>query len=526
MEKELKYKSETGKFIEEFVKLVVSEKNVKKGNDKVMHSALLYEKFRTAIEYQEDHLIFKNAVSRIIYRQYTLSLSRTVESLFDDLMSELSWADYINLEALTETDVLKIKSVIGRYLVLLDLVQTKSSAKYDAQKTVIGWLACEIDEILFPRARQELLIDFTYFCLKDNLSINPEKILTKEQEIQLKLSILTLIFKPDYAYAEFWLAKILFPDLENFSAEYAKEIGRHFDNIISQTERVFYNKFSKNYLSYAKRYIAPFILIKELPNYQRDLTSIEENPAKLKNLLMLVYDNLLSKTRDKVWRGTIRALIFIFLTKISLAFIIEMPFDQYFNGSIAYFPLMVNIITPPCLMFFAGILVKNPPAKNRDVVANAITNLLEYEKIDSKPFRIGLKRYSSLEKIFNFLYLVFNLGIVTGVIALLIKIGFNFIGILLFFIFISAVSFFAFRIRNIALELMMQPLKENLVVSSIEFVFLPFILIGKFLSAKLTKSNPFTITLDFLIEAPLKSLMKISNSWVRFIKQKKDDIDI
>jgi hypothetical protein len=60
----------------------------------------------------------------------------------------------------------------------------------------------------------------------------------------------------------------------------------------------------------------------------------------------------------------------------------------------------------------------------------------------------------------------------------------------------------------------------------VEFVFLPFILIGKYLSAAITKSNPFTITLDYLIEAPLKSIIKISNSWLRFIRQKKDDIDI
>ena len=72
----------------------------------------------------------------------------------------------------------------------------------------------------------------------------------------------------------------------------------------------------------------------------------------------------------------------------------------------------------------------------------------------------------------------------------------------------------------------MQVFRENMIVSVIEFVFLPFILIGKFLSAVITKSNPFTITLDFLIEAPLKTIIKISNSWFRFIKQKKDDIDM
>jgi hypothetical protein len=71
----------------------------------------------------------------------------------------------------------------------------------------------------------------------------------------------------------------------------------------------------------------------------------------------------------------------------------------------------------------------------------------------------------------------------------------------------------------------MQVTRENILVSIVEFVFLPFILIGKILSNVITKSNPFTITLDFLIEAPLKSIIKITNSWLRFIRQKKEDLD-
>jgi hypothetical protein len=518
------YALEVQKFLEEFIELASSDKNLKKGNDKMMHSAFLYEKFRTAMEYQEDHLIFKNAVSRIIRRQYALSFSVTADSLFNDLLNELAWADYINIDSLTDEEVSKIKSVINRYLVLLGAVKSRTMPKYDAQKIIIGWMSSEIDEIFFCRKRQELMVNFAYNSLKDNLK-QTEPASEKLHEIQLKLSILTLIFKPDYSYAQYWLAKKIFPEFEHFNLEYAAQIGKHFDNVVGQIDKVFKNRFSKEYLSYTKRYIVPFILIKELPNYQGNLKPILDSREKLTDWLMDVYDRLIDKTKTKVWRGTFRALIFILLTKISLAFIVEMPFDQMLRGSINYIPLAINIFVPPLIMLFAGLSVKTPSANNRPTVYSAVSNLLSYGKLESKSFYIGEKKKSPAEVFFNVLYFIFNLAVLFGVTYLLFKIGFNLVSVTLFFIFISAVSFFSFRIRNIALELAIQVTRENILVSIVEFVFLPFILIGKILSNVITKSNPFTITLDFLIEAPLKSIIKITNSWLRFIRQKKEDLD-
>jgi hypothetical protein len=525
MENEKKFPREMKDFLEEFISLISKDRNLSQGNDKMMHTALFYEKFRRAVEYQEDHLIFKNAVSRIVKRRYSLSFSLTPESLFEDLMNELAWADYINLETLSDHDIANIKKILSRYLILLKELKPKSIPRYEAEKMVIGWLACEIDEVLFCRKQQEALIDFAFFCLKDNLKYVNHQEIGKEGEIQLKLSILTSVYKPDYAYAQYWLVRKLFPDFSGFDSSQAVDIGSHFDNIIKQTEKIFKSPHSKEFLSYTKKYIAPFILMKELPKYYSNLEEFRSDPEKFKNSLMDVYDKLLTKTKEKVWRGTFRALIFIFLTKISLAFLIEMPFDQFAHGKIVYIPLIINIFLPPLLMLFAGLSVKTPPVKNRQIVYQSIDNLIIYQKIDSKPSYIGLKHRTPTDIIFNTLYLIFNLAILIGVIYYLSKIGFNVVSIALFFTFVSAVSFFAFRIRNIALELMMHILRENFFISIIEFVFLPFILIGKLLSAAITKSNPFTITLDFLIEAPLKSIIKITNSWLRFIKQKKEDLD-
>jgi len=519
------YSLETQKFIEEFVALS-NIKNLRSGNEQMMHSALFYEKLRTAVDYQEDHLIFKNAVERIIKRKFALSFSVSAESLYNDLIDELAWADHINPDSIKTEDVHKIKHIIHRYIVLLHSVKPSVFKQYDNQKIIISWLAAEIDEMLYNHKPQELLVDFAYDALKDNLRSSTPQFFHKESELQLKLALKTLIYKPDFAYIQFWVAKKIYPKFNDFTLEEAKNIGAHFDEFLFQIDKVFNSPFRKEYLVYAKKNIAPFLLIKELPHYQNSLEVYRNQPQILHVWLMDIYDSALVKTRDKVWRGTIRALIFILITKISLALLIEVPYDKMFQGGVEYFPLMINILVPPALMFLSGISIVKPSAKNRQITANMINNLIFYRKLDDKPFFINPHRKSGLELFFDGLYFLLNLAILIAVVYLLVRIGFNVLSIILFFFFVSAVSFFSFRIRNIALELSVHRSRDNFFISTIEFLFLPFVLIGKLLSAAVSKYNPLIITLDFLIEAPLKTIIRIINFWLKFVRQKKEDIDI
>lgn len=519
------YSLETQKFIEEFIALS-NKKNLRFGNEQMMHSALFYEKFRTAVEYQEDHLIFKNAISRIIRRKFALSFSVSAESLYNDLIDELAWADYINPDSLMPEEISKIKQTIHRYIVLLHSVKPSVFKQYDNQKIIISWLAAEIDEILYNHKPQGLLVDFAYESLKNNLRSSTPEFFQRESELQLKLAIKTLIYKPDFSDVQYWVAKKIYPKFNQFTLEEAKGIGLHFDEFLFQIEKIFNSPFRKEYLVYAKKNIAPFLLIKELPNHQNNLEIYKNQPQILHVWLMDIYDSLLIKTQDKVWRGTIRALIFILITKISLAFLIEVPYDRVFEGGVGYFPLMLNILVPPALMFLSGISIVKPSLKNRQIVSGMINNLIFYQRLDDKPFFINPHRKSGLELFFDTLYFLLNLAILTGVVYLLIRIGFNILSIFLFFLFVSAVSFFSFRIRSIALELSVHRNRDNFFVSTIEFLFLPFVLIGKILSAAISKNNPFIITLDFLIEAPLKSIIKLTNFWLKFVRQKKDDIDV
>lgn len=525
---EEKYSPAMAHFLAEYLKNIPQEqeKNLKSGNDKVMHAALFYEKFRTSIEYQEEHLVLKNAISRILRRRYALSINQKPEHIYNDLLSELSWADYINPEIISESDSKKIKDLIGVYLPVLKSVHSNILKKYETQKVLLDWLAIDIDEVLTNRRSSNQLIEFTYESIKHNIKKVDNSELTKEEIITVKLVILTLLYKPDYAYAQRWLLKRLYPETEKFDQQTALETSKHFDKYYFACENIIRHPLRKKITSYLKRNIAPFILIRNIAYYEKDLSQFLENPKKLANSLMLIYGELVKKMRQKVWRATFRSLIFIFLTKISLAFLIELPVDKYFKNGLNLLPFLINIILPPLLMLFSGISVRMPSLKNRQLVSSQIYNLITNSKIEAKPLIIDFSEHSSLEKIFNFFYFLINLAIVVAVVFFLRQIGFSIINLTLFFIFVSAVSFFSFRIRNIVLELNMRSDRENIIVSLVDLIFLPFVQIGKLLSAVLTKSNPFIITLDYLIEAPLKTIIHVFNSWFKYIRKKKEDIDL
>jgi hypothetical protein len=518
--------NETVEFLEKFNSAFIVDKNIKKDNDKTVQTALIYEKIRVALEYQEEHLIFKNAVSRILRRKYTISPNLEAKELVSDMLNEMAWANYLNMETLKPEAVEAITTVTERYLVLLKYAQSGRFKRQDLVKMVIDWLSCEIDNVLRPEYENDILLNYTYNMLKPNLDLTSSRVSEFDNEVQLKISIYILLLKPDYPLVQFWALKTVYSDWDTKTTDEMKKIARSFDPYYNKIDRALNHPLRKNYLSFTKRYIAPFVVLRSvLVSQGLNIEKIKSKPGMLFDMMMSEYENLVQKGRSKVWRGTMRALFFILMTKVTLAFIIEAPFDRMIAGKVDYLSLIINVSLPPILMFIAGTFVKSPPKKNYILVANAIASMLSKGKIEDKPFSLIRPKNSSSFLIFNLFYSLLTLSILAAVIWLLVYLRFNIVSIFFFFFFVSVVSFFSFRIRNIALELAMKRTKDDAITSIVELIFLPFIRIGRAVSDKFAAFNPLILFLDFIIEAPMKTIIKILNSWFKFVNTKKEELE-
>src|SRR3989338_10249432 len=80
---------------DDFSKLTVSQT--------VSFMALVYERFRNAVEFREEHLVLRAAIERILKRR--LSLNPEGKGEAENLIRELLWARYFDNESLGSQDI-------------------------------------------------------------------------------------------------------------------------------------------------------------------------------------------------------------------------------------------------------------------------------------------------------------------------------------------------------------------------------------------------------------------------------------
>ena len=131
------------------------------------------------------------------------------------------------------------------------------------------------------------------------------------------------------------------------------------------------------------------------------------------------------------------------------------------------------------------------------------------------------KRYGP---IFSVIYVALSLVVFAAVVWLLLMLQFSFVHITIFFIFISAASFLGFRLSRLIRELEVVRGSSNGLTFVRDLIYLPFVVVGRWMSNAYSQVNVVTIVLDMLIELPLKTVLRLIRQWGQFIDDRKDRI--
>ncbi|MCD4761152.1 hypothetical protein K8R42_04600, partial [bacterium] len=89
---------------------------------------------------------------------------------------------------------------------------------------------------------------------------------------------------------------------------------------------------------------------------------------------------------------------------------------------------------------------------------------------------------------------------------------------------LTAVSFFAIRIRSTAKELRVEKKKEGLFSFLINFFALPIVGSGRWMANRFRRINLFAFIMDYIVEAPFKLFVEALEHWVGFMREKKDEV--
>ncbi|NCF75161.1 MAG: hypothetical protein GWO87_01585 [Xanthomonadaceae bacterium] len=515
---------------DEIPKIIVSEL--------VSKMAFYYEKIRNSVDYEEEHLLRKNAIKRILKRQIVIEGAVTIKktdnyNVAKHLLVELIRAAYLPNNSIPENRIDEISRILERYLKLKEY-SLRKLAKYEIKERnnfsnwIVALMASDIEEKFSNNPVNSAVIADMHEILVNNINLPDDSKYKKDKEIQIYIGIYRNFLKFDKDMLNFLLFKYYNINWDKFSDDEIKKVADNILFLRARIEKQINHPLTFQIDKIISRYTVFFKILIDViaENPVKVYEELKKNPNFFERKIKNVCNKKYSISRKKLWRAAIRSIIYIFITKSVIAFILEIPVSKFFKQEISLYSLIINISFPAVLLFLIVLFFRLPSDNNTNKIIQGVEEIVFEEKKRKKPFYFlkHAKRSRLLNSIFGIIYFISFFLSFSIVVWGLNKIGFNWISIIIFLFFFTLVSFFSVRIRKNAKELVVIPAKENILSFIAEFFYIPIISTGKWLSNKFSQINVFVFILDFIIEAPFKVFVSITEEWTKYVKERKDEI--
>ncbi len=488
----------------------------------------IYERIRNAIEYHEDHLLRKNATDRILRRRLLFGFGVTpqAQSLAKLLIMELIRGGYLPNDQLPESKINDVAAIINKYLLLNQ--QLKTVVHGIEARAMLNWvtsvMATDIEELLVPPTRAEAMVTFAYQVLRKDILWQGFQLDERERDLQLYLAVHRALIRSDAAIVRTHLLHLYVPRWRTADETVIAELTAKLPRLRLAIDRQVNHPQGDTILHAVKKFSMVFLILKDVIENAKDSTGTLTDPTSLKAAIKAAADKRYLAVRLKINRSVLRTVIYIFLTKTILALLIEFPYEVFVVRHLNYLPLAVNIAFHPLFLFAIAVSVRVPTEKNTQRIAATIESLLYTPNNRSVPLEIRKPRRGVMTTVFRIIYaltFILSFGLL---VTLLRQGGFNVASTVLFLFFLSIVSFFGIRLRQITRELIVIGERENIVTTTIDFFTVPIIQVGRWISTKAPKINVLIFVLDFIIEAPLKTLIEVVEDWFSFLREKKEEV--
>jgi len=521
-----------------------------KVSEVISKMAFYYEKIRNSVDYKEENLLRKNAVERILKRQIviegTIKVS-TSEEIAKDLLAELIRAGYLPNNKIPEEKIKEIAGIIEKYLKLRNYSLSRISFSEHVKNGKVGqatgdfqeindltnWFmslaASEIEESLGRDKIKQAVVSNMYEILTKKVKLPPDLPYEKEKEVQIYLSIHRNFLKFDQEMLEFILFKYFNPGWTKEPKD--EEIAKIAQNIRSLRQAIsasLNHPLAKQLDRIVGQYSVYFSVLAEVigknPTAVHDeiKNDIKAFPRLIKKACTEEYKSI----KLRLWRAAVRSIIYIFLTKSIFVILLEIPAIQWFGEEVNPVSLAINVSFPALLLFLIVLFTRIPSEANTARIIEKIEEITFAEKEKKEQFilRQPAKRGKLANGFFGLIYFITFLLSFGLIIWALDKINFTWVSIIIFLFFLALVSFFSIRIRRGVREFIVVEQKENIFTFLVDFLYTPVIAAGQWLSEKFSQINIFIFILDFIIEAPFKIFVEITEDWTRYVKERREDI--
>lgn len=529
-EEEIETKYLTGASLQNFCNIVSAEKTrpvsdepLIKVSSAVSGAAHFYERLRYSVDYHEEQVLRRHALKRILKRRYE-GLSEIRDSA-RSLLVELIHARYLKNEYIPERMAEPVQILLDKYESLfLAIKKSPCRNKPDLIDWFLGVAASELDELLVPAQAEKLLINLIVNkSLTDN-SLTEWKLSPSETRQQTIIAAYRAMYALDLAKLNFVLLVEREPDWLKFTSMHMKTslpaILKHH-MAIENSLRSDINE--RLYRVIKKRSLVFHALSAGLSEYGQELLQSEQT---LVDKLTIICTGYYQAQKKRLFRAALRATFYILLTKMVVAVAVEAPLENLVYGDdISLVPLMINIFFPPIFIFLLTLTARLPGSRNTDQVVKYALQIAQNK--DERLFQELpiLRRSSAVSTSFlSIVYLLMYVVTFGLIFSLLHQVGFTLISTAFFMFFLCLVSFFAMRIRQPVSDLYVVSRRENVLVVIMQFISVPILKVGRFISLTSSRFNVVLYLFDYFLEAPVKSFLLVAEDVLGFFRQKREDI--
>lgn len=471
----------------------------------------IYETIRNASENADETLLLQKAIQRFMRRNFILNNSSNVAK---DLVTELTLARYLPNDSVTTKTLGDINQTVAQFANLRYRLLKKFSHEI-ADRWTLEPMSAKIEIELRGETNVEALIDLakSYF----SRAIDTEKLLhitnPRNYDIMLFIAVSQTIAKQDEPTIRENLIERYGVSLAH-AVPFAK-FNYQLDQILSSVNLV-------KIAHVVDRNGAPFRIIAEAAS---DDPKIADHLLDEKQFLG-PFDAAIYKTYTMVHkninRGIIRSVAFLIITKFLVGIAAEVPFDLWVNHQIVWRTLIINLLLPPLYMVALRLTLSMPSARNRRALMREVSRIL-YKPAPTKAFLGGnpIRRFASL---YNFVYGVFIIAVFAGIAWLLCTFaGFQWLHLIIFFVFISTASFLGFRLSRQIRDIEVGAENQTSITLLRDLIYMPFVAVGRRISEAYSRVNIISRLLDMVVELPLKTILDLLRRWGSFLSDKRDE---
>lgn len=527
--------SESWNLFESYKRILFGrETNISDGKVKVGSSlsglAFYYERFRNSIDYREDQTQLRNSIERISKRLLWENPSRAINTqvLAESLVKELIWAKYLKNDAIPRGNLTKISYVYEKYLALLSSIPI-SRHKIDHSITwrdwVFGMCAGEIEEVLLPvLTRYDVLAESVTNWFFARYNWNDPGLSPSMKKVYVWAAAYRSLVKTDLQGVRYHLLKRFLPSWISVGKEDIEEEKLDLMAYAKMIEKCLYSDTHARLYRFLQKHTPAFLVLADIAEEEDGEAVLTDNQS-LVNRIREICNKKYDEIGGRVATGITRSIIYIFVTKVIFAILLEVPYEIWVLHGIRYLPIAINITLPPFMMLLIGLMIKKPGPGNTRKIIEKINDFVYGTGGEKVNFSLIKRKQAGIAaQTFGAFYGVFFMVIFGLITWGLYKLHFSIVSAGIFYMFLSLVLLFGFRVRHSASELNVSSDEEGFWPNLLSTISLPFLNLGSFLSKGLSKLNVLVVVLDFLIEAPLKNILALLEDWNIFMKEKKEEI--